>query len=184
MAIGHVRYSTTGSSEWRNAQPIHRARDGSAIALAHNGNLVNTDELRRLLLANGATLGSTSDTEVMAALLAEHPARDVKDALREVIPRLRGAFSAVLLTRDEVIGFRDPYGVRPLVLGSLDGRFVLASETAALDIIGAKAVREIAPGRDVLARRGGLPHRAGGEARSASRSASSSSSTSPVRTRQ
>jgi amidophosphoribosyltransferase len=146
MAIGHVRYSTTGSSEWRNAQPIHRAREGSAIALAHNGNLVNTDELRHLLLANGATLDSTSDTEVMAALLAEHPARDVKDALREVIPRLRGAFSAVLLTHDEVIGFRDPYGVRPLVLGSLDGRYVLASETAAFDIIGAKPVREIAPG--------------------------------------
>ena len=73
MAIGHVRYSTTGSSEWRNAQPIHRARDGSAIALAHNGNLVNTDELRHLLLANGATLDSTSDTEVMAALLPNTP---------------------------------------------------------------------------------------------------------------
>jgi amidophosphoribosyltransferase len=146
MAIGHVRYSTTGSSEWRNAQPIHRPRDGSAIALAHNGNLVNTDELRHLLLSNGTSLGTTSDTEVMAALLAEHPAVDVKDALREVIPRLRGAFSAVVLTRNEVIGFRDPYGVRPLVLGSLDGRFVLASETAALDIIGATAVREILPG--------------------------------------
>jgi amidophosphoribosyltransferase len=146
MAIGHVRYSTTGSSSWRNAQPIHRDRDGRAIALAHNGNLVNTDELRRFLLANGATLDSTSDTEVMAALLAEHPAADVKDALRDVIPRLRGAFSAVLLTHDEVIGFRDPYGIRPLVLGRLEERYVLASETAALDIIGASRVREIEPG--------------------------------------
>jgi amidophosphoribosyltransferase len=146
LAIGHVRYSTTGSSEWRNAQPIHRARNGSAIALAHNGNLVNTDDLRRQLLSDGVTLSSTSDTEIIAAMLAEHPAHDVKDALRDVIPRLRGAFSAVLLTESEVIGFRDPYGIRPLVLGKIDDRFALASETAAFDIIGATCVREIEPG--------------------------------------
>lgn len=146
LAIGHVRYSTTGSSEWRNAQPVHRSRNGAAIALAHNGNLVNTDELRAELTEHGVVLESTSDTEVMAALLAEHPAADVKDALRDVLPRLRGAFSAVLLTDTEVIGFRDAYGIRPLVLGRLDDRFMLASETAALDIIGAEAVREIQPG--------------------------------------
>ncbi|MCL5942115.1 MAG: amidophosphoribosyltransferase, partial [Actinobacteria bacterium] len=146
MAIGHVRYSTTGSSEWRNAQPVHRPRNGSAIALAHNGNLVNTDELRRELLERGVELSSTSDTEVMAALLAEHPAGDVKEALRDVIPRLRGAFSAVLLDGEQVIGFRDPFGIRPLVLGRLEERYVLASETAAFDIIGAVPVREIEPG--------------------------------------
>lgn len=146
MAIGHVRYSTTGSSEWRNAQPIHRPRNGSAIAMAHNGNLVNTDELRQELLDRGVQLSSTSDTEVMAALLAEHPAEDLKDALREVIPRLRGAFSAVVLDGKQVIGFRDPFGIRPLVLGCLEERFVIASETAALDIIGAVPVREIEPG--------------------------------------
>ena len=146
LAIGHVRYSTTGSSEWRNAQPVHRARNGSAIALAHNGNLVNTDELRRRLVGDGVELSSTSDTEIIAAMLAEHPAPDVKDALRDVIPLLRGAFSAVVLAESEVIGFRDPYGVRPLVLGQLDGRYVLASETSALDILGAVAVREIEPG--------------------------------------
>ncbi|MBC7293128.1 MAG: amidophosphoribosyltransferase, partial [Thermoleophilia bacterium] len=146
LAIGHVRYSTTGSSEKRNAQPFARTRNGSFIALAHNGNLVNTDELRTELLANGHVLESTSDTEVIAALLAEHPSHDVKEALREIIPRLRGAFSAVLLTKDEVIGFRDPYGIRPLVLGQLDGRYCLASETVGLDIIGARAVREIEPG--------------------------------------
>ncbi|HZK48690.1 MAG TPA: amidophosphoribosyltransferase, partial [Thermoleophilia bacterium] len=89
---------------------------------------------------------STSDTEIIAALLAEHPAHDVKDALRDVIPQLRGAFSAVVLTEREVIGFRDPYGVRPLVLGRLDDRYVLASETAALDILGATMEREIEPG--------------------------------------
>jgi len=146
LAIGHVRYSTTGSSEMRNAQPFARLRDGSFIALAHNGNLVNTDELRAALLRNGQVLESTSDTEVIAALLAEHPSRDIRQALRDVIPRLRGAFSAVLLTPSEVIGFRDPYGIRPLVLGTLDGRYCFASETCGLDIIGARFVREIEPG--------------------------------------
>ena len=146
LAIGHVRYSTTGSSEWRNAQPVHRARNGSGIALAHNGNLVNTDDLRRKLVGDGVELSSTSDTEIIAAMLAEHPAHDIKDALRDVIPLLRGAFSAVVLAESEVIGFRDPYGVRPLVLGRLDDRYVLASETAALDILGAVVVREVEPG--------------------------------------
>jgi amidophosphoribosyltransferase len=146
LAIGHVRYSTTGSSEKRNAQPFARTRNGSFIALAHNGNLVNTDELRAGLVENGHIFESTSDTEVIAALLAEHPSRDIRGALRDIIPRLRGAFSAVLLTRDAVVGFRDPYGVRPLVLGRLDGRYCLASESSGLDIIGARLVREIEPG--------------------------------------
>ena len=146
LAIGHVRYSTTGSSEWRNAQPIHRGRNGGAIALAHNGNLVNTDDLRAVLNERGTDLTASSDTEVMAALLADHPAGDVKDAVREVMPTLRGAFSVVVLTEREVMGFRDPYGIRPLVLGRLDDRYMLASETAALDILGAVKVREIEPG--------------------------------------
>lgn len=147
LAIGHVRYSTTGASEMRNAQPFARTRDGSFIALAHNGNLVNTDELRAQLLSNGHVFESTSDTEVIAALLAEHPSRDVRLALRDVIPRLRGAFSAVLMTKDEVIGFRDPYGIRPLVLGRLDNRYCLSSETSGLDILGAQLVRELEPGQ-------------------------------------
>jgi amidophosphoribosyltransferase len=146
LAVGHVRYSTTGSSEMRNAQPFARTRDGSFIALAHNGNLVNTDDLRADLLLNGHVFESTSDTEVIAALLAEHPSRDVRVGLRDVIPRLRGAFSAVLMTKDEVIGFRDPYGVRPLVLGQLENRYCLSSESSGLDIIGARLVREIEPG--------------------------------------
>jgi len=146
LAIGHVRYSTTGASSMRNAQPFARTRNGSFIALAHNGNLVNIDSLKNGLEQNGHVFESTSDTEVIAALLAEHPSHDIREALREVIPRLRGAFSAVLLTKDEVIGFRDPYGVRPLVLGEVEGRYCLASETSGLDIIGAKLVREIEPG--------------------------------------
>ncbi len=155
LAIGHVRYSTTGSSEMRNAQPFARARNGSFIAIAHNGNLVNTDDLRANLVKNGQIFESTSDTEVIAALLAEHPSRDIREALREVIPQLRGAFSAVLLTSAEVIGFRDPYGVRPLVLGELEGRYCLASETSGLDIIGAKLVREIEPGEICVLSEGG-----------------------------
>ncbi len=146
LAIGHVRYSTTGANEIRNAQPFARTRNGSFIALAHNGNLVNTDQLREDLLRSGHVFASTSDTEVIAALLAEHPSRDVREALRDIIPRLRGAFSAVLLTKDEVIGFRDPFGIRPLVLGELDGRYCLASESSGLDILGATVVREIEPG--------------------------------------
>jgi amidophosphoribosyltransferase len=108
--------------------------------------LVNTDQLRGELVKNGHVFESTSDTEVIAALLAEHPSHNVRDALRDIVPRLRGAFSAVLLTDKEVIGFRDPYGIRPLVLGQLDDRFCMASETSGLDIIGAKLVREIEPG--------------------------------------
>ncbi len=147
MAIGHVRYSTTGSTGWANAQPVIRSRTtGDPLALAHNGNLVNTDELRRHLEARGVALGSSSDTEVIAALLAAHPARDVKEAVSEVIPRLRGAFSAVVVTDGQVIGFRDPYGIRPLVLGRLGDRYCIASETCAFDIIGATPVREILPG--------------------------------------
>jgi amidophosphoribosyltransferase len=141
-----VRYSTTGASEMRNAQPFARTRGGSFIALAHNGNLVNTDELRIHLLRNGHMFESSSDTEVIGAMLAEHPSQDIGEALRETVPRLRGAFSAVLLTKDEVIGFRDPYGIRPLVLGKLEDRYCLASETAGLDMLGAELVREIEPG--------------------------------------
>ena len=165
LAIGHVRYSTTGSSEMRNAQPFARTRDGSFIALAHNGNLVNTDDsARQSACENGHIFESTSDTEVIAALLAEHPSHDIREALREVIPKLRGAFSAVLLTKDEVIGFRDPYGVRPLVLGEIEGRYCLASETSGLDIIGAQSGAGDRTGRDLRALRERIRDRAGGGA--------------------
>ncbi|MGI5939236.1 MAG: amidophosphoribosyltransferase [Thermoleophilia bacterium] len=146
LAIGHVRYSTTGANEIRNAQPFARTRDSSFIALAHNGNLVNTDELRADLLRSGHVFAGTSDTEVIAALLAEHPSRDVCEALRDIVPRLRGAFSAVLLAKDRVVGFRDPYGIRPLVLGEIDGYYCMSSESSGLDILGAKLIRDIEPG--------------------------------------
>jgi amidophosphoribosyltransferase len=144
-AIGHTRYSTTGSATWQNSQPIVRHRPGRTVALGHNGNLTNTAELRDELLERGVHLDSTSDTEVICALIAEHPG-SLREATIEAMSRIRGAFAAVLLAPEAVIGFRDPDGIRPLVLGDLDGHPVLASETPALDIIGARAVRELEPG--------------------------------------
>jgi amidophosphoribosyltransferase len=168
-AIGHTRYSTTGSATWQNSQPIVRHRKGRTVALGHNGNLTNTAELRDELLAQGVHLDSTSDTEVICALIAEHPGT-LREATIYAMSRIRGAFAAVLLTDDAVVGFRDPDGIRPLVLGDLDGFPVLASETPALDIIGAKSVRELEPGELVICDANGIhieqavPPRRGGEA--------------------
>ncbi len=123
LAIGHVRYSTTGSNAWENSQPVQRSagRNGSSreLALAHNGNLINAVELHDELSERGVTFSSTSDSEIVAALIATHPAERVEDAIAEVLPRLRGAFSIVVMTKDRVVAFRDPHGLRPLALGTL-----------------------------------------------------------------
>jgi amidophosphoribosyltransferase len=148
MAIGHVRYSTTGSSAWENAQPVWRS-DKRQVALAHNGNLINAVELHALLSEQGVQFRGTSDSEIIAALLSTHPAERVEDALAEVMPRLQGAFSTVVMTKDRVIGFRDPAGLRPLALGQLGDRYCLASESCAFDIIGAELLREVQPGEMV-----------------------------------
>ena len=148
-AIGHSRYSTTGSDRWPNAQPIVRHRRGRTVALGHNGNLTNTDELRTELAARGVRLETTSDTEVIAALVCEHPGT-LEEAVADAMGRIEGAFSAVVIDERQVIGFRDANGFRPLVLGDLDGAPVLASETCALDIVGATLVREIEPGQLVV----------------------------------
>jgi len=150
-AIGHVRYSTTGSSHWQNSQPLVRSRNGDVIALGHNGNLVNTTELRDELLAQGVKFSGTTDTEVITALIAHQAHGDLLGAVRTAVSKIRGAFSAAVLSGDALVGFRDPYGVRPLVLGRLDGHPVISSETSALDIIGAQFEREIAPGEIVIA---------------------------------
>src|SRR5271154_4003367 len=110
MAIGHVRYSTTGSSEWENAQPIVRD-DHRTVALAHNGNLTNAVELHAELRGRDVPFRSTSDSEIIAALLANHPADAVEDAVADTLPHLRGAFSAVIMTDDRVVAFRDPHGI-------------------------------------------------------------------------
>ncbi len=123
LAIGHVRYSTTGSNAWENSQPVQRSEGthGShrELALAHNGNLINAVELHSELLARGVTFSSTSDSEIIAALIATHPAEEIEDAIADVLPRLRGAFSIVAMTKDRVLAFRDPHGLRPLAIGAL-----------------------------------------------------------------
>jgi amidophosphoribosyltransferase len=149
MAIGHVRYSTTGSSSWENAQPVWRS-DARELALAHNGNLINAVELHAELVEKGVGFRSTSDSEIIAALLSTHPAERIEDAVMDVVPRLQGAFSTVVMTRDNVIAFRDPAGLRPLALGMLDGRYCVASESCAFDIIGATLLRRVEPGEMVV----------------------------------
>jgi amidophosphoribosyltransferase len=145
MAVGHVRYSTTGSSAWENAQPIYRS-DKRDLALAHNGNLINAVELHSELREQGVDFRSTSDSEIIAALLSNHPAETIQEAIAEVIPRLEGAFSTVVMTSEGVFAFRDPQGLRPLALGQLGDRYCVASESCAFDIIGADFMREVEPG--------------------------------------
>jgi amidophosphoribosyltransferase len=146
VAIGHTRYSTTGSAQWANAQPLIQRGRGRTVALGHNGNLVNAAALRAELAAEGVTLATTSDTEVIAALIANDPA-PLEDAVANAMARLEGAFSVVLLSEGKLIGFRDRHGFRPLCLGrGGDGEWMLASETCSLDLVGAELERELAPG--------------------------------------
>jgi amidophosphoribosyltransferase len=150
MAIGHTRYSTTGSTVWQNAQPIVRHRGGRTVALGHNGNLTNTTELRAELHEKQVRLQSSSDTEVIAALIAQHESDDLGEAVAATMRRIEGAFAAVVLSEHAIAGFRDPDGIRPLVVGRLDDAWVLASETCALDLIGARLERELEPGEMVV----------------------------------
>jgi amidophosphoribosyltransferase len=149
VAIGHTRYSTTGSTHWTNAQPIVQHGTARTVTLGHNGNLTNVEDLRDQLIAEGALLSTTSDTEVVAALIANNPA-PLEEAVAGAMRRLEGAFTIVALAEGKLIGFRDPHGFRPLNLGRIDGDPVLASETCALDLVGAEHEREIAPGELVV----------------------------------
>ncbi|RJL30975.1 amidophosphoribosyltransferase [Bailinhaonella thermotolerans] len=144
LAVGHCRYSTTGSSVWENAQPTLRSTDEGGLALAHNGNLINTAELAARLPAG--KLAATSDTEVLTALLAGEGGSSVEDAAAEILPQVKGAYSLVFMNERTLYAARDPQGIRPLVLGRLERGWVVASETAALDIVGAHFVREVEPG--------------------------------------
>lgn len=164
LAIGHVRYSTTGSSSWENAQPTFKSSPTGQIALAHNGNLVNPVELRASLARAGgdptpfgARVTSTSDTDLVAAHIARADAGDTTAAILEVLPQLRGAYSFTLLTEDTIFGARDPQGFRPLCIGRLEsGGWVLTSETCALDLIGARFIRDVEPGELVTIDASGL----------------------------
>ena len=148
IAIGHCRYSTTGSSTWENAQPTFRTtRTGTGIALGHNGNLVNTADLAdRAAKLGVADASVTTDSDLITGLLTGYPDLSVEAAAVKVLPTLRGAFSLVFMDEHTLYAARDGYGVRPLVLGRLDRGWVVASETAALDIVGASFVREVEPG--------------------------------------
>jgi len=176
LAIAHCRYSTTGSTIWENAQPTYRLGPRRAIAVGHNGNLVNTRELLGQLEGGRGRLPASTDTELLTALLADEPAADTIEALTRVLPRVRGAYSLVVLDAHRVIGVRDPYGFRPLVLGRLDldpsgadesgglwptddarTGWILTSETAGLDIVGATYVRDVEPGEIVVLEAGRPP---------------------------
>ncbi len=144
IAVGHCRYSTTGSPTWENAQPTFRPTDAGGLALVHNGNLINTPELAARL--DAGVLNATSDTEVLTALLATREGGPLA-AARDILPATRGAYSLVFMDEGTLYAARDPEGIRPLVLGALEDRgWVVASETAGLDIVGARFVREIEPG--------------------------------------
>jgi amidophosphoribosyltransferase len=176
LAIAHCRYSTTGSTIWENAQPTYRRGPRRALAIGHNGNLVNTRDLLTQLDGGRARLPASTDTELLTALLADEPAADTVEALVQVLPRVKGAYSLVVLDERRVIGVRDPHGFRPLVLGKIpavpapggpnDGLWLdddsaagwcLSSETAALDIVGAEFVRDVEPGEIVVLEPGRAP---------------------------
>ena len=149
-AMGHVRYSTTGETILRNVQPLFAELDGGGFAVGHNGNLTNGLTLRRQLVRDGAIMQSTSDTEVILHLVAKAKRNRFIDRFIEGLRQLEGAYAFVGLTNKKLIGARDPLGIRPLVLGTLDGHPILCSETCALDIIGAKYVRDVENGEVVV----------------------------------
>ncbi|HKS82204.1 MAG TPA: amidophosphoribosyltransferase [Candidatus Acidoferrales bacterium] len=155
-AIGHTRYSTAGDTTVTNAQPVVIDCNKGKLALAHNGNLTNALETRRRLEHRGSIFQTTSDTEVIVHLIARSTARNLPGAIADALSQVEGAYSLLLLTRDEMYAIRDPRGFRPLCLGRLDGSWVAASETCAFDLIDAEYVREVEPGEMVRVSRGGL----------------------------
>jgi amidophosphoribosyltransferase len=149
-AIGHVRYSTTGNSKPENLQPFFANLALGGFSCAHNGNLTNTHSLRKKLVENGSIFQTTTDTEIILQLVALSKKRNLIEKLIDALHQIQGAYSLVILTNKKLIGVRDPYGIRPLVLGDKDGSPVLASETCALDMIGAKYIRDIENGEIVI----------------------------------
>lgn len=156
IGIGHVRYSTTGSSIPSNIQPLQVECEEGSLALAHNGNLINTAALRRQLLLEGADFQTTMDTEVIVKLVARSRKTTVEEKIKEVMGMLKGAYALVACTGQAIYGVRDPFGYRPLCLGKTETGYVLASETAAFDAIGAKFVRDVLPGEIVTVTKDGV----------------------------
>ncbi|MBS4032329.1 MAG: amidophosphoribosyltransferase [Clostridiales bacterium] len=150
IAVGHVRYSTTGSSLLVNAQPLLVRYRNGFLAIVHNGNLVNGGELRTELETEGSIFQATTDSEVIAHLIARSGEKDIEDAVKKAIPVIRGAYTFILMTKDKLVGLRDPKGIRPLSLGRTADGYVLASETCAFDTMGAEFVRDVKPGEMVV----------------------------------
>ena len=150
IAIGHNRYSTTGSSLIKNAQPLFADRQEKSLAIAHNGNLVNSLSLRKKLEARGSIFQTSCDSEIIIHLMAKEKSPDIVERLTRALKQVQGAYSLVLMTQDKLIGVRDPMGFRPLCLGKIGDSYCLASETCALDLIDAEYVREIKPGEIVI----------------------------------
>ncbi len=156
LAIGHVRYSTTGSSVLQNAQPFKVCHAGCTLAVAHNGNLINATEIRKALEEKGSIFQTTMDSEVVVHLIAKSRARGLEEGVKNTMSLIKGAYSIVLLTEEAIVGFRDPYGLRPLCIGKVNGAYILSSETCAFDLIQAEYVRDVEPGEVVVIDKGGL----------------------------
>ncbi len=156
IAVGHVRYSTTGSSVAKNAQPFVAFHTGRPLVIAHNGNLTNAKKLRGTLEKKGSIFQTTIDSEIIIHLLTQDIQRGIEEALIKALFKIEGAYSCVLMTKDRLIAFRDPNGFRPLCLGLLDEGYIVSSETCALDLIGARYVRDIDPGEILIISEGGL----------------------------
>jgi amidophosphoribosyltransferase len=159
VGIGHVRYSTTGSSLLANAQPLMARCSKGILAVAHNGNLVNTEELRLKLEMDGSVFQSTTDTEVIMSLIARHSKETLVEAIIKAVKVLEGSFSLVLMTKDTLIGLRDPYGIRPMCMGELPDAYILSSENCAFSSIGARFIRDIKPGELVVIDQEGIKSR-------------------------
>ena len=155
-SIGHVRYSTTGGTVLRNVQPLFADLAAGGFAIAHNGNLTNGLTLRKELVTEGAIFQSTSDTETILQLLARSKKGNTISRFIDSLSQVEGAYALIALTNKKLIGVRDPLGIRPLVLGQLDGNYILSSETCALDIIGAKFIREVENGEIIVITKGGV----------------------------
>jgi amidophosphoribosyltransferase len=156
IAIGHNRYSTAGSSSLENAQPIVRWHKGEPIALAHNGNLVNAPRIHNDLEDRGSIFTSSSDTEVIIHLIAQSLQPSIEEKVIDALSEVRGAYSLLIMNKNTLIAARDAYGIRPLWLGELDDAYVLASETCAFDVVGAKPIREVEPGEMIIITQKGL----------------------------
>jgi amidophosphoribosyltransferase len=156
MAVGHVRYSTTGSSVAKNAQPFVVSHGGKTLAIGHNGNLTNATQLRKDLERKGSIFQTTMDSEIIVHLLARNLEGGLEEALVKAVSQIQGAYSCVLMTQDQLIAFRDPNGFRPLCLGKLNGTYIVASETCALDLVDAQYLRDVAPGEILMIGEGGL----------------------------